>query len=207
MNKEAIEKINKVLKYANEYATYLEEKGHEVYKECGFEYEHIIPKKYDVEDKIKDFEYIKKVLEKLDEEKIDLNEKYFITDNIYLSIFLWNNEITFHFYIENDDWLYENYIDSHSGLNEWIDDYVNELYELYSGNSRYCYAFGTVSLNDYKRTIENKEHKNTVEQVVKNIKTLINYFTDEENETRNAIVEEINNRINKLHELVEKVEE
>ena len=113
------------------------------------------------------------------------------------------------FYLENDNWLYQNYIDSHSGITEWLNDFINELYELYSGNSRYCYAFGTCSLKDYKRIIENEnkddyssEKRYSVEQVVKNIKNLIEYFNDKENKVRNAIIEDIEERFEKLHKLL-----
>ena len=209
MNKEEIEKIDKALKYANEYCDYLDKKHSECYSECGFDYENIIPNNYDAKKKVKQLEYIKEILLKLNEENIDLKEKYFITDNIYLQIFLWNNSITFMFYLQDDNWLYQNYIDSHSGITEWLNDYINELYELYSGNSGYCYAFGTCSLKDYRRIIENENKDNysnekrySVEQVVKNVKNLIEYFTDEKNETRNAIIEDINARFDKLHKLV-----
>lgn len=210
MNKELLEKVDKALKYANEYSDYLDKKHTECYKECGYEYENIIPRSYDIKDRVKELEYAKGILLKLNEENIDLKEKYFITSNIYLSVFLWNNKITFMFYLENDSWLYENYINSHSGITEWLNDFINELYELYSGNSRYCHAFGTCSLKDYRRIIENEnkseystEKKYSVEQVVKNIKNLIEYFTDEKNETRNAIIEDIEQRFNKLHTLLE----
>ncbi len=210
MNREEIEKVDKALKYANEYKEYLEDNHKAIYKDCGYEYESVIPSDYEIRKTIKELEYIKEVLTKLDEENINLKDKYFITDNIYLSIFIWNKKLTFGFYIEDDSWLYENYIDSHSGLNEWIDDYINELYELYSGNSRYCHAFGTCSLKDYRRIIENEnkdeystEKKYSVEQVIKNVKNLIEYFTDEKNETRNAIIEDINARFDKLHTLLE----
>lgn len=210
MNKEEIEKIDKALKYANEYKEYLEDNRKAIYKDCGYEYESIIPNDYETRKTIKELEYLKEVLTKLDEENINLKDKYFITDNIYLSIFIWGRKLTFYFYIKDDSWLYENYIDSHSGLNEWIDDYINELYELYSGNSRYCHAFGTCSLKDYRRIIENEnedeyssEKRYSVEQVVKNVKNLIEYFTDEKNETRNAIIEDINARFDKLHTLLE----
>ena len=209
MNKEYIEKVDKALKYANEYSDYLDKKHSECYNECGYDYQNIIPNNYDVKKKIKQLEYIKEVLLKLNEENIDLKEKYFITDNIYLQIFLWNNSITFMFYLENDNWLYQNYIDSHSGITEWLNDFINELYELYSGNSRYCYAFGTCSLKDYKRIIENEnkddyssEKRYSVEQVVKNIKNLIEYFNNKENKVRNAIIEDIEERFEKLHKLL-----
>ena len=50
------------------------------------------------------------------------------------------------------------------------------------------------------------EKKYSVEQVVKNIKSLIEYFNDKENKTRNAIVEDIQERFEKLHNLLESQE-
>lgn len=205
MNKELIEKIDKALKYAKEYSEYLEKKRNECHDECGIDYEDIIPYNSDAEKNVKNLEYIKEVLLKLDEENISLNKKYFIMDNIYLEIFLWNRRITFEFYVEDDRWLYNNYIDSHSGITEWLNDFINELYELYSGNSSYCHSLGTRSLNGYKRIIENVDREYTVNQVVTNIKNLIEYFTDEENATRNAIIDDLKHRFKKLHDLVEKV--
>lgn len=38
MNKEEIEKIDKALKYANEYKEYLEDNHKAIYKDCGYEY-------------------------------------------------------------------------------------------------------------------------------------------------------------------------
>ena len=70
------------------------------------------------------------------------------------------------------------------------------------------YAFGTCTLNDYLGIIENKkekyyyDRKYSVEQVVKNIENLINYFTDENNKTRNMIIEEINHKLNNMKKLI-----
>lgn len=181
MNKELIEKNNKAIEYLKEYSNYL----------------------------IKDFEYIKEVLQKLDEEKIDLDKKYFITDNIYLSIMLWNNTFTFRFYVEDDSWLYDNYIQNHSGINEWIFSLIKEEYDLFSGNSSYNHALGTTTLSDYLRIIENRKKDDysnrpyTAEQIVKNIKNLIEYFTDENNKTRNIVVDEINHKLENMKKLIE----
>ena len=79
---------------------------------------------------------------------------------------------------------------------------------MFSGNSSYNYAFGTCTLNDYLRIIENKkekyydDRKYSVEQVVKNIENLINYFTDENNKTRNMIIDEINHKLNNMKKLI-----
>lgn len=211
MNKELIEKIDKALKYAKEYSEYLEKKRNECHDECGIDYEDIIPYNSGAEKNVKNLEYIKEVLLKLDEENIAIDKKYFIMANIYLEISLWNRRITFNFYVEDDRWLYNNYIDSHSGITEWLNDFINELYKLYNGNSSYCYALGICSLNDYKRIIENEnkdkyssEKRYSVNEVVTTIKKLIEFFTDDKNEIRNAIIEDVEQRFKKLHNLVEK---
>ena len=142
--------------------------------------------------------------------KIDLNKQYFITDDIYLQIMLWNNTVTFYFFIENDSWIYENYISSYMGINEWIFNLIKEEYDLFSGNSSYNYAFGTTTLNDYLKKIENvstekysNERPYTPDQVVKAIKNLIEFFTDEKNKTRNIIIDEINHKLENMKKLIE----
>ncbi len=182
----------------------------EAYKILGYDYKGIVHclDNYELKYKIKDYEYVKEVLTKLNEKGIDIAKKYFITDNIYLSVFRDANSFTFYFYVEDDGWLYENYISSHSGINEWIFNLIKEEYDLFSGNSSYNYAFGTCTLNDYLRIIENKKEKYydnrkySVEQVVKNIENLINYFTNENNKTRNIIIDEINHKLDNMKKLI-----
>ena len=209
MNKEEINKIEKKINLLNEYANYLEEKHNEAYKIDCLYADDLIPKNYEIEYKIKDYEYLKEVLEKLEEENIDITKKYFITENIYLSVFVWGKDLTFHFYIDDDSWLYDNFISSHSGINEWIQELIEQEYDLFSGNSSYNYAFGTCTLKDYRRIIENKKEKYydkkkySVEQVVKNIIELIKYFTDENNKIRNIIIDEINHKFSKMKKLIE----
>ena len=208
--KEEIKNIEKQIGYMKELYENIEMEQKNAYKILGYNYKNIVPylDNYELKYRIKDYEYVKEILTKLDEKGIDITKKYFITDNIYLSIFGWNNSITFHFYVENDSWLYDNYIGSHSGINEWIFNLIKEEYDLFSGNSSYNHAFGTHTLNDYLRIIENKkekyydDRKYSVEQVVKNIENLINYFTDENNKTRNMIIDEINHKLNNMKKLI-----
>ena len=208
--KEEIKKIENQINYMKKIYDYIEKEKAEAYKILGYDYSHILPffDSYKFENNIKDHEYLKDILIEVEKENIDITKKYFITDNIYLSVFLWGDMITFHFYVDDDSWFYENYISSHSGINEWIQKLICEEYDLFSGNSSYNYAFGTMTLDGYKRIIENKreEHKDRrykVEEVVKAIKSLINYFTDENNKTRNIIIEEINHKISNMKKLIE----
>ena len=208
--KEEIKNIEKQIGYMKGLYENIEMEQKDAYKILGYDYKRIVPylDNDELKYRIKDDEYVKEILIKLDEKGIDINKKYFITDNIYLSIFRWANSFTFGFYVEDDSWLYNNYIGSHSGINEWIFNLIKEEYDLFSGNSSYNYAFGTCTLNDYLRIIENKkekyydDRKYSVEQVVKNIENLINYFTDENKQTRNMIIEEINHKLNNMKKLI-----
>lgn len=208
--KEEIKNIEKQIGYMKGLYENIETEQKNAYEILGYDYKSIVPylDNYELKHKIKDYEYVKEILTKLDEKDIDITKKYFITDNIYLSIFRWANSFTFGFCVEDDSWLYNNYIGSHSGINEWIFNLIKEEYDLFSGNSSYNYAFGTCTLNDYLRTIENKkekyydDRKYSVEQVAKNIENLINYFTDENNKTRNMIIDEINHKLNNMKKMI-----
>lgn len=209
--KEEIKNIEKQINYMKKLYENIETKQKDAYKIFGYDYKSIVPclDNYELKYRIKDYEYVKEILTKLDEKCIDITKKYFITDNIYLSIFRWANSFTFGFYVEDDSWLYNNYISSHSGINEWIFNIIKEEYDLFSGNSSYNYAFGTCTLNDYLRIIENKkekyysDRKYSADQVINNIENLINYFTDENNKTRNMIIDEINHKLNNMKKLIE----
>ena len=208
--KEEIKNIEKQINYMKGLYENIETEQNNAYKILGYDYKSIVNclDNCELKYRIKDYEYVKEILTKLDGKGIDINKKYFITDNIYLSIFRWSNSFTFGFYVEDDSWLYNNYIGSHSGINEWIFNLIKEEYDLFSGNSSYNYAFGTCTLNDYLRIIENKkekyydDRKYSVEQVAKNIENLINYFTDENNKTRNMIIDEINHKLNNMKKLI-----
>lgn len=208
--KEEIKNIEKQIGYMKGLYENIETEQNNAYKILGYDYKSIVPclNNYELKYRIKDYEYVKEILTKLDEKGIDITKKYFITDNIYLSIFRWANSFTFGFYVEDDSWLYNNYIGSHSGINEWIFNLIKEEYDLFSGNSSYNYAFGTCTLNDYLRIIENKkekyysDRKYSTDQVVNNIENLINYFIDENNKTRNMIIDEINHKLNNMKKLI-----
>lgn len=206
---EEIEKVEKKISLLREYYDYLEVKHKEAYKIDCLYCDSLIPSNSKVGYKIKDLEYIKDVLKKLVENDVDITKKYFITDNIYLQVYLWGDNFTFHFYVENDGWIYDNYISSHSGINEWITKLIEDEYDLFSGNSSYTYAFGCCTLRDYKFRIENKKENDysdrrySYDKVVEAIKELIKFFTDEDNKTRNVIVEEVNRKLDNMKKLID----
>lgn len=206
---EEIEKVEKKISLLREYYDYLEVKHKEAYEIDCLNYNSLIPRSYETECKIHDLEYIKEVLKKLVENDVDITKKYFITDNIYLQVYLWGDNFTFYFYVENDGWIYDNYISSHSGINEWIDKLIKDEYDLFSSNSGYNHAFGCFTLDDYKMRIENKrnnyysDRKYSSDTVAGYIKELINFFTDENNKTRNVIVEEVNRKLDNMKKLID----
>lgn len=206
---EEIEKVEKKISLLREYYDYLEVKHKEAYRLDCLYCNSLIPSNSEVGYKIKDLEYIKEVLKKLVENDIDITKEYFITDNIYLQVFLWGDNFTFYFYVENDGWIYDNYISSHSGINEWIDKLIKDEYDLFSSNSGYNHAFGCFTLDDYKMSIENKrnnyysDRKYSSDTVAGYIKELINFFTDENNKTRNVIVEEVNRKLDNMKKLID----
>ena len=93
----------------------------------------------------------------LTEKGIDTNKKYYLVDDIYLSI----SDLRPYFYIEDGQWIYDDYINSWSGMNEWITELINQEYSLFSGNSPYCHAFDTMDIKDIFRYIEDEKAKNS----------------------------------------------
>lgn len=207
MNSKEIEKINKKINLAKEYAEYLKEKNTENYKIDSLDV--FIPDDYQINKKIKDLNYIKDVLEILTSKKIDINKKYKITDNTFLAIDIVNN-ISIGVCVDNDGWLYDNFIESHSGINEWFFHLVADAYDLYSGNSNYNYALGCFSFRNHMSYIENQpkdnysERPHTAMQVANAIENIIKFFEDKDNPIRKAIVKEINFKFNMMKKIISK---
>ena len=106
-----------------------------------------------------EIERLKKQLElyiMLSNKGIDTKKQYYLFDDIYLSI----SDLSPYFYIEGGQWIYDNYINSWSGINEWITDLIDQEYSLFSGNSPYCHAFNTMSMSEIFSYIENEERPN-----------------------------------------------
>ena len=110
--KEEIKNIEKQIGYMKGLYENIETEQKDAYKILGYDYKSIVTclDNYELKYRIKDYEYVKEILTKLDERGVDITKKYYITDNIYLSVFIWENSFTFRFYVDDDIWLYENYI-------------------------------------------------------------------------------------------------
>ena len=118
------------------------------------------------------------------DENIYLGEEYYLTDNIYFSMSHMNGNLSCYFYINDDSWLYDNFISSHSGCNDWITEFINQQYSLLSGNSAYSYAWGTKSLKDLLKKLEDKEVSNDMKIFL--IKNIIEMITKPDGKLENS---------------------
>lgn len=203
MNK-TIEKLQKEIEYLKTKQKQVEEENQLLYK-SGFE---DLRDNQLFQDDYK-YKYLRQELERslefyiaLEKEGVDIDKQYFLTDDIYLSF--WHNRgcLFCNFKIKDGDWIYDNFINSWSGINEWINDLINEEYSLFSGNSSYCYAFGTTSMKELFDIVKDKEHKVDINRKVKLVKNLIE-FTKEDGRfkvIRKPVVEMLEFRFNKMKE-------
>ena len=203
MNK-TIEKLQKEIEYLKTKQKQVEEENQLLYK-SGFE---DLRDNQLFQDDYK-YKYLRQELERslefyiaLEKEGVDIDKQYFLTDDIYLSF--WHNRgcLFCNFNIKDDGWIYDNFINSWSGINEWINDLINEEYSLFSGNSSYCHAWGTMSMKEIFSVIKDKDHKIDIDRKVKLVKNLIE-FTKEDGQfkdIRKSVVEMLEFRFNKMKE-------
>lgn len=162
--------LDKQISKSDEYSQFLYKEGLEDLRTGN-----LYVSKYQLE---KEKEHLEKQLDlyqKLEKENIYLSKEYYLTDNIFFAMSHMNGNLSCYFYIDDDSWLYDNYISSHSGCNEWITEFINQQYALLSGNSAYSYAWGTQSLKDLFERIESKEVSNDEKMVI--IKNIIEMIT------------------------------
>lgn len=136
----------------------------------------------------------------LTEKGIDTEKNYYLFNDVYLSI----SELRPFFYIENGNWIYDNYINSWSGMNEWITDLIDQEYSLFSGNSPYCHAFNTMSMKEIFDYIENEEKPN--DKKLSLIEGLVE-FTKEDGKFKDihdSVVKSIKFKLDMMKENIEK---
>jgi hypothetical protein len=206
MNK-TIEKLEKEIEYLKTKQEQVKEENQLLYKN-GFE---DLRDNQLFQDNYK-YKHLREELERnlefyvaLEKEGIDIDKQYFLTDNIYLSFWHNNGCLFTSFGIKDGGWIYDNFINSWSGINEWINDLINEEYSLFSGNSSYCHAWNTMSMKEIFNIIEDKEHKIDIDRKVKLVKNLIE-FTKENGQfkdIRKSVVEMLEFRFNKMKENIE----
>lgn len=205
MNK-TIEKLQKEIEYLKAKEEQVDEEATLLYKN-GFEdlrFNELFPSDYEYKDLRKRLERSLEFYNALEKEGVDIDNTYHLTDDIYLSF--WHNRgcLFGRFHIKNSDWIYDNFINSWSGINKWINDLINQEYELFSDNSAYCHAWDTMSMKDIFRVIEDKEHKIDIDRKVKLVKNLVE-FTKEDGQfkdIRKSVVEMLEFRFQKMKESI-----
>lgn len=154
-----------------------------------------------------EIEHLKKQLDlyqRLADEDIYLGEDYYLTDNIYFSMSHMNGNLICYFYLNDDFWLYDNFISSHSGCNDWITEFINQQYSLLTGNSAYSYAWGTQSLKDLFKKIEDKEISNDMKIfLIKNSIEMITKPDGKFGKLRKALIDTIDGQFKIMKEFVE----
>lgn len=160
MNEKEIELLKNEIEFLEMKINELEEMEKSLYRNS---YEHIrgvFKHPYELKQVKEKLEKQLELYEMLTNKGINTNKKYYLYDDIYLSI----GDLKPYFYIEGGNWIYDYYINSWSGMNEWITNLIDEEYSLFSGNSPYCHAFGTMGIKDIFEEIENDKSNNKRKQ-------------------------------------------
>jgi len=216
-----IEKTKKVVEAGKKYAAIWEQQKTDIYEELGSMSDPIrnmIPSDWEVNRRFLDPAQRRLDIYNIVKNKgIDITQNFWLTDpedeGVFLSFNADEFSITPFIYIENGGWIYNHYIGSWSGMNEWIKDEVVALYDLYSGNSGFNHAFGTVGLDQIFNRIEDKsmQYKDAIDikgqedaQTIANgIEILIKYWTDPNNEVMITIKSEIERKFKIMKGMIE----
>lgn len=194
-----IEVLDKKIEEVREYEQFLYKEGLEDLRRSN-----ISVNEYQLKEEIKHLEKQLDLYQKMADENIYLGEEYYLTDNIYFSMSHMNGNLNCYFYINDDSWLYDNFISSHSGCNDWITEFINQQYSLLSGNSAYSYAWGTKSLKDLLKKLEDKEVSNDMKIfLIKNIIEMITKPDGKFGKLRKALIDMIDAQFKVMKEFVE----
>lgn len=194
-----IEVLDKKVDEVKEYEQFLYKEGLEDLRRSD-----ISVNEYQLKEEIKHLEKQLDLYQKMADENIYLGEEYYLTDNIYFSMSHMNGNLSCYFYINDDSWLYDNFISSHSGCNDWITEFINQQYSLLSGNSAYSYAWGTKSLKDLLKKLEDKEVSNDMKIfLIKNIIEMITKPDGKYGKLRKALIDMIDAQFKVMKEFVE----
>lgn len=135
---------------------FIKKQKDELYKNTGESIElylsdRVIENKYNW---IKENNYLAAIKESGLHEKVG---EYKLSDELSLIFDLDLRGHIFYFKLneEIEGMLYDEYINSWSGINEWLQEYIANKYDLYSGNSVYNHAFGTVTFKEVMDRIDN----------------------------------------------------
>lgn len=157
MNEKQIELLENEIDFLERKMNEADELQDSLYRNNYEEIRNVFMNSYEIRGVKEKLEKKLELYQMLTEKGIDTNKKYYLVDDIYFSV----SDLRPYFYIEDGQWIYNDYINSWSGMNEWITELINQEYSLFSGNSPYCHAFNTMDIEDIFRCIENEEVKNS----------------------------------------------
>lgn len=156
MNEERIEILKGEISFLEMKMKEAEELDNSLYRNGFKDIRSFFKQSYEFRPIINKLEKKLELYQMLKDKQIDSNKNYYLFDDVYLSL----NDLSPYFYIDGGQWIYDNYINSWSGINEWITDLIDQEYSLFSGNSPYCHAFGTMSIKEIFKYIENESNPN-----------------------------------------------
>ena len=200
MNEKQIELLENEIDFLERKMNEADELQDSLYRNHYEEIKNVFMNSYEIRGVKEKLENKLELYQMLTEKGIDTNKKYYLVDDIYLSV----SDLRPYFYIEDGQWIYNDYINSWSGMNEWITELINQEYSLFSGNSPYCHAFNTMDIEDIFRCIENEEVKNS--RKLKLIENLVE-FTKEDGkfkEIHDVVVRMIKFKLSMMKEYLEK---
>lgn len=200
MNEKQIELLENEIDFLERKMNEADELHDSLYRNQYEEIRNVFMSSYEIRGVKEKLEKKLELYQMLTEKEIDTNKKYYLVDDIYLSI----SDLRPYFYIEDGQWIYDDYINSWSGMNEWITELINQEYSLFSGNSPYCHAFGTMDIEDIFGCIENEEVKNSKKLAL--IENLVE-FTKEDGkfkEIHDVVVRMIKFKLSMMKEYLEK---
>lgn len=200
MNKEQIELLKNEIESLEMKMKEAEELDNSLYRNGFKDIRNFLKQDYEFRPIINKLEKQLELYQMLTEKGIDTNKNYYLLEGIYLSF----DNLEPYFYIEGGGWIYDNYINSWSGMNEWINDLIDQEYSLFSGNSPYCHAFNTMSMSEIFSYIENEEKPNETKLAL--IENLVE-FTKEDGkfkEIHDVVVRMIKFKLSMMKEYLEK---
>lgn len=133
----------------------------------------------------------------LEEANIETEKRYYLVPNVYFEVF-YADRFNCYFYVDDDNLIYDYYIDSHSGINEWVTKLICDEFDLFSGNSTFNYAFGTYSLKDAMKAVGDAEEDNKTR--INNLKAIISFVTNENDPLHKVVADILEYRFNKMEE-------
>lgn len=128
-------------------------------------------------------------------------DTYYLTDDIYFQMWHQNCKLYCYFYIENNDWIHDEYIGSWSGVNDWITNFIDEeysLFSMYSGDN-----MAELSIKDIFEVLKDEKVSNL--DKLQHIKGLIDFIKGNGrfSKINKAVINTINCRLRLMKNMIE----